>query len=72
MKRSPTETIDIGIGMVGFFAFAFFVIAGLTELAGGDALGWAMTLLVLVLLLGALLWWRHRMSRRARVAQPRG
>ena len=46
MRRGdPAESIDIGIGIVGFFSFAFLVVTAATELTGGDALGWALTLL---------------------------
>jgi protein-S-isoprenylcysteine O-methyltransferase Ste14 len=54
----PLELIDVGIGIVGFFAFAFLVVTIVTELTGADALGWALTLLVLVIILGLL--WRAR------------
>ena len=59
------ESIDIGIGIVGFFSFALLVVTAATELTGGDALGWALTLLVLLILLGFLLLWRHRVGARA-------
>ena len=58
------ESIDIGIGIVGFFSFALLVVTAATELTGGDALGWALTLLGLVLLLGLLLLWRRRLGAR--------
>jgi len=54
------ETIDIGIGIVGFFAFAFLVITVVCEVTGTDALGWALTLLALVLILASLLVTRRR------------
>lgn len=56
------DTLDVGIGIVGFFAFAFFVVTVVCELTGTDALGWALTLLVFVLLLGGLLLARRRMT----------
>jgi tetrahydromethanopterin S-methyltransferase subunit E len=65
--RDPAEFIDIGIGIVGFFSFAFLVVTAATELAGGDALGWALTLLGLLILLGVLLLWRRRVGVRARI-----
>ena len=61
------ESIDIGIGIVGFFSFALLVVTAATELTGGDALGWALTLLGLVLLLGLLLLWRRRLGARASI-----
>ncbi|HEV7565157.1 MAG: hypothetical protein JWP70_603 [Leifsonia sp.] len=54
----PLELVDVGIGIVGFFAFAFLIVTIVTELMGADALGWALTLLALVLLL--VLLWRAR------------
>jgi LPXTG-motif cell wall-anchored protein len=65
--RDPAESIDIGIGIVGFFSFAFLVVTAATELTGGDALGWALTLLGLLILLGCLLLWRRRVGVRARI-----
>ena len=67
MRRGdPTESIDIGIGIVGFFSFAFLVVTAATELTGGDALGWALTLLALLILLGFLVHWRRRVGERVR------
>jgi predicted RND superfamily exporter protein len=57
------ETVDVGIGIVGFFAFAFLVITVICELTGTDALGWALALLVFVLVLAALLMFRRRITR---------
>jgi LPXTG-motif cell wall-anchored protein len=65
--RDPAEFIDIGIGIVGFFSLAFLVVTAATELTGGDALGWALTLLGLLILLGVLLLWRRRVGVRARI-----
>jgi LPXTG-motif cell wall-anchored protein len=65
--RDPAEFIDIGIGIVGFFSLAFLVVTAATELTGGDALGWALTLLGLLILLGVLLLWRRRFGVRARI-----
>jgi cytochrome c-type biogenesis protein CcmH/NrfF len=53
------EMVDVGIGIVGFFAFAFLIVTIVTELMGADALGWALTLLALVLAL-VLLWQARR------------
>ena len=54
----PREAVDVGIGFVGFFAVAFFVITLVCELTGQPALVWALVTLVLVLLLVAL--WQAR------------
>lgn len=61
---SVLETIDVGIGIIGFFAFAFLVITVICEVTGTDALGWALALLVFVLILAALLMGRRRVVRR--------
>lgn len=68
MRRGdPAESIDIGIGIVGFFSFALLVVTAATELTGGEALGWALTLLGLLILLGLLLLWRRRLGARASI-----
>lgn len=53
------ELVDVGIGISGFFAFAFLIVTIVCELTGVDALGWALTLLALVLIL-VLLWQARR------------
>ncbi len=60
--NDPREFVDVGIGIVGFFAFVFLVVTIVSELTGTDALGWALTLLVLVIILGLL--WRARIRLR--------
>lgn len=55
------EVLDMGIGFLGLFAAAVFVITVLMEITGRSALGWALTLLALVVALGALLLVRHRL-----------
>ncbi|MFF2050123.1 hypothetical protein ACFVU2_00855 [Leifsonia sp. NPDC058194] len=66
----PREAVDVGIGFVGFFAFAFFVITLVCELTGQPALIWALVTLVLVLLLVALWQARRRiLAARLRVQQ---
>jgi protein-S-isoprenylcysteine O-methyltransferase Ste14 len=65
------EMVDVGIGIVGFFAFAFLIVTIVTELMGADALGWALTLLALVLIL-VLLWQARRgiVASRLPVEEP--
>jgi hypothetical protein len=58
---NPVEGVDVVIGIVGFFAFAFFVVTAVSELTGAPALGWALTLLVLVGTLALLLLARRRL-----------
>ncbi|WP_223694211.1 hypothetical protein [Leifsonia poae] len=69
--NDPLELVDVGIGIVGFFAFAFLIVTIVSELTGADALGWALTLLALVLVL-VLLWQarRHIVASRRPVEEP--
>jgi hypothetical protein len=60
--NDPRYLADVGIGLVGFFAFAFLIVTVVSELTGADALGWALTLLGLVIILGML--WRTRIRLR--------
>lgn len=53
------DLVDVGIGIVGFFAFVFLIVTIVSELTGAGALGWALTLLALVLIL-VLLWQSRR------------
>lgn len=55
------EVLDMGVGFFGFFAAAVFVVTVLMEFTGHSALGWALALLALVIVLGALLAVRHRL-----------
>jgi Na+/melibiose symporter-like transporter len=69
-KRNALETVDIGIGVVGFFAFAFLVVTIVAELTGGDALGWALTLLGLVAAFCLLLVARRRVVASQQSVEP--
>ncbi|WP_025158083.1 hypothetical protein [Leifsonia aquatica] len=62
----PREAVDVGLGFVGFFAVAFFVITLVCELTGEPALTWALITLVLVLLFVAL-WQARRRILAARL-----
>lgn len=64
------ETLDVGIGIIGFFAFAFLVITIICELTGTDALGWALALLAFVLVLAALLVSRRRITQSQSTSAP--
>lgn len=72
---APTDGVDVLIGFTGFFSVVFFGVTVLCELTGRPALGWALTLLVLVVVLGLLLWRRrrivHRAVDRAKAESPR-
>ena len=60
--NDPRYLVDVSIGLVGFFAFVFLIVTIVSELTGADALGWALTLLTLVIILGLL--WRARIRMR--------
>jgi protein-S-isoprenylcysteine O-methyltransferase Ste14 len=66
----PLELVDVGIGIIGFFAFAFLIVTIVTELTGADALGWALTLLALVIILGLLWKARRRIIASQQPADP--
>jgi len=55
------EVVDMSIGVIGFFAAAFLVITGVSEIAGVPALGCALALLGLVIVLALLVALRRRM-----------
>ncbi|GAA2057284.1 hypothetical protein [Leifsonia soli] len=63
------EVVDVGLGFVGFFAVAFLAITVFCELTGEPALGWALTLLVLVLAFIGLLQLRRRIIARRQEAE---
>jgi protein-S-isoprenylcysteine O-methyltransferase Ste14 len=67
--NDPRYLVDVGIGLVGFFAFVFLIVTVVSELTGADALGWALTLLVFVIALGLL--WRARIRMRDAALQAR-
>jgi LPXTG-motif cell wall-anchored protein len=68
--KEALDYLDVGIGIIGFFTFAFLVVTVAAELTGADALGWALTLLVFVLILGALLMARRRKVSGRQPAEP--
>jgi hypothetical protein len=69
-RRSIQEAFDLAVGFLGFFTAAFFVITLVTEVLRKDALGWAVTTLVLALLVAAL--WRTRRAVLRRFDQAHG
>jgi hypothetical protein len=62
-RRDVKETLDLGLGFIGFFTLAFFAITLFLELTGKDAVVSAVTTLVLALLLTALWVLRRRVLR---------
>ncbi|AGW42378.1 hypothetical protein O159_24320 [Leifsonia xyli subsp. cynodontis DSM 46306] len=67
----PLELVDVGLGFVGFFGFAFFVVTAVCELTGQPALGWALTTLTLAVAFIALLQARRRITTTRLPAQSR-
>lgn len=53
------------MGFVGFFGVVFLVVTIACELSGRPALGWALTLLALVLVVVVLDRWRVLVLRRS-------
>ena len=66
-RNDPRYYVDVGIGFVGFFAFVFLVVTVVSEVTGAAALGWALTLLALVIVLALL--WRTRIRMRDAAVQ---
>jgi len=67
--RDSREVVDVGLGFVGFFAVAFLGITVFCELTAEPALGWALTLLALVLAFIGLLQLRRRIIARRQEAE---
>jgi hypothetical protein len=68
--RRPSAPIEEAMGFVGFFGVVFLVVTVACELTGRPALGWALTLLALVLVVVVLDRWRVRVLRRG--TEPTG
>lgn len=66
----PTDSTDLSIGFLGFFALAFLVITIVCELRGEPALTWALVLLALVA--GVVVAVRHRAALLRRSRLPEG
>ena len=63
-RREIKETLDLGLGFVGFFALAFLVITFVTEITGGDALIWSGVTIFLLVVVGSLWLLRRRLLAR--------
>ena len=63
-RRSVKEGFDLGMGFFGLFAAAFFVITLVYEVLRKDALGWALTTLVLAAVTAAFWFGRRAVLRR--------
>ncbi len=62
-RREVKETLDLGLGFIGFFAVAFFAITLFLEITQRDALISALTTLVLILFEVGLWFLRRHMLR---------
>jgi hypothetical protein len=58
--RAKSQRIEMLIGVLGFFTAVAFIQTVILELRGRPALGSAMVLLGLVVLLGLAIRWRRR------------
>ncbi|MBW4042155.1 MAG: hypothetical protein HIU86_08510 [Acidobacteria bacterium] len=63
-RRQVTERFDLGIGFLGFFAVAFFLITLFAEIRGDQAVGWAVITLVLAAMVVSLLRGKRKALRR--------
>jgi hypothetical protein len=63
-RRSVQEAFDLVVGFFGFFAVAFCIITLVFEILRQDALGWAITTLVLALCTTAAWFVRREALRR--------
>ncbi len=54
-RREIKETLDLGLGFVGFFALAFLIITFVTEITGGNAIIWSLITVFLVVVV-LFLW----------------
>jgi hypothetical protein len=63
-RRRIKERFDYGVGFFGFFTVAFFIITLVHQIVGLDSLAWAVTTLVLGVVVGLLLFARRETLRR--------
>lgn len=67
------QTVEVGIGMAGFFTFAFAALTFICEVMGEDALGLALTTLGFVTALILLVLVRRSIiSQRDNAREPEG
>jgi len=60
----PTDIVDTLLGFTGFFALVLLAVTIICELTGRPALGWALTLLGLVVVIALLVRRRGAVVRR--------
>lgn len=65
VSRRSAEDFDIIIGFLGFWAVVLLAVTVWMEVTGAPALGWAMGLLALLLVLWGMLRLRKRLPARS-------
>ena len=63
-RRATKERFDLGIGFFGFFTAAFFVITLVCEILRAEAVGWAVTTLILACFTASFWFGRRSALRR--------
>lgn len=63
-RRQTKERFDLGIGFLGFFGVAFFLITLVAEIRGDQAVGWAVITLLLGAMVASLLSGKRKALRR--------
>lgn len=65
VRRRSAEDFDIIIGFLGFWAVVLLAVTVWMEVTGAPALGWALGLLALLLVLWGMLRLRKRLPARS-------
>ena len=63
-RRQTKERFDLGIGFLGFFGVAFFLITLVAEIRGDQAVGWAVITLLLAAMVASLILSKRKALRR--------
>jgi hypothetical protein len=63
-RRRTKERFDLGIGFLGFFGVAFFLITLVSEIRGDAAVGWAVITLLLAAMVTSLWFGKRKALRR--------
>lgn len=63
-RRQTKERFDLGIGFLGFFGVAFFLITLVAEIRGDAAVGWAVITLLLAAMVTSLVLGKRKALRR--------
>lgn len=65
-KGRGAEHLDMGIGFLGFWGIVLLITVVWLELTGGPALGWALLLAAVVIIMALLLRFRAKLQRKSR------